>query len=369
MSRIDEALRRSRTPATGAPATQKAWATEQDAPQEGGAESPWSFDKTEAAPVSGRPAPGADPDNMGTAPLFGPRPVPDAPGTADQLRVAPNRRASGSSTGSPAGSSANASASSIASVRREAPSSSVPDLNADDGAPVFGGFERGIEERVIVSKAMPPVSVEQYRRLAATLHHAQADRGIKRVMITSAVTGEGKSLTATNLALTLSQSYRRRVLLIDADLRRPSMHRIFQVQNVFGLTEGLKARDERQLAIVEISEYLSLLTAGRPDPDPMSGLTSDRMRRILNEASSKFDWIVIDTPPVALLPDANLLAAMVDVAVLVVGATRTPYDLVQRAVESIGRDKIMGIVLNRVEDTGFTGDPHYHSYYGDYHNS
>ena len=107
-------------------------------------------------------------------------------------------------------------------------------------------------------------------------------------------------------------------------------------------TEGLKARDERQLAIVEISQYLSLLTAGRPDPDPMSGLTSDRMRRILNEASSKFDWIVIDTPPVALLPDANLLAAMVDVAVLVVGATRTPHDLVQRAVESIGRDKIMG---------------------------
>jgi len=188
-------------------------------------------------------------------------------------------------------------------------------------------------------------------------------------MVTSAVTGEGKSLTATNLALTLSQSYRRRVLLIDADLRRPSLHRIFQVQNVFGLTEGLKARDERQLAIVEISEYLSLLTAGRPDPDPMSGLTSDRMRRILNEASTKFDWIVIDTPPVALLPDANLLAAMVDVAVLVVGATRTPYDLVQRAAESIGRDKIMGVVLNRVENTGFVGDAHYHSYYGDYQNS
>jgi protein-tyrosine kinase len=254
-------------------------------------------------------------------------------------------------------------------ARREVPQAPVPDVNGEEGAPVFGGFDRGIEERVVVSKAMPPVSVEQYRRLAATLHHAQADRGIKRVMVTSAVTGEGKSLTATNLALTLSQSYRRRVLLIDADLRRPSLHRIFQVQNVFGLTEGLKARDERQLAIVEISEYLSLLTAGRPDPDPMSGLTSDRMRRILNEASTKFDWIVIDTPPVALLPDANLLAAMVDVAVLVVGATRTPYDLVQRAAESIGRDKIMGVVLNRVEHTGFTGDPHYHSYYGDYQNS
>jgi capsular exopolysaccharide synthesis family protein len=350
MSRIDEALRRSRTPTSGTSATpQKAWATDQDAaPQEdegAAAESPWSFDRMSEAPPapSGRSVAdtGAGTD-LGDTPLFGPRPVPDSPA----------RRASTPARREPQG-----------------PQAPVPDVHGDDGTPVFGGFERGSEERVVVSKAMPPVSVEQYRRLAATLHHAQADRGIKRVMVTSAVTGEGKSLTATNLALTLSQSYRRRVLLIDADLRRPSLHRIFQVQNVFGLTEGLKARDERQLAIVEISEYLSLLTAGRPDPDPMSGLTSDRMRRILNEASTKFDWIVIDTPPVALLPDANLLAAMVDVAVLVVGATRTPYDLVQRAAESIGRDKIMGVVLNRVENTGFVGDAHYHSYYGDYQNS
>jgi capsular exopolysaccharide synthesis family protein len=344
MSRIDEALRRARTPASGTSATpQKAWATDQEvAPQEeGAAESPWSFDRMSDAPPapSGRSVAdtGAGTD-VGEVPLFGPRPVPDAPARRTAMPT-----------------------------RREQPA--VPDVNGEDGTPVFGGFDRSTEERVVVSKSMPPVSVEQYRRLAATLHHAQADRGIKRVMVTSAVTGEGKSLTATNLALTLSQSYRRRVLLIDADLRRPSLHRIFQVQNVFGLTEGLKARDERQLAIVEISEYLSLLTAGRPDPDPMSGLTSDRMRRILNEASTKFDWIVIDTPPVALLPDANLLAAMVDVAVLVVGATRTPYDLVQRAAESIGRDKIMGVVLNRVENTGFVGDAHYHSYYGDYQNS
>ncbi len=329
MSRIDEALRRAR-PASGGTshAPTKAWPAGQDVSQDEAAESPWSFDKT------------AEP----------------APAHTEGAQVTPIRRQTGA-TASVSGP--------VPSARREA--QPIPEPKPQDGLPVFGGFDRSIEERVIISKSMPPVSVEQYRRLAATLHHAQADRGIKRVMITSAVTGEGKSLTATNLALTLSQSYRRRVLLIDADLRRPSMHRIFQVQNVFGLTEGLKSRDERQLAIVEISEQLSLLTAGRPDPDPMSGLTSDRMRRILNEASTKFDWIVIDTPPVALLPDANLLAAMVDVAVLVVGATRTPYDLVQRAVESIGRDKIMGVVLNRVEDTGFTGDAHYHSYYEAYH--
>ena len=76
-----------------------------------------------------------------------------------------------------------------------------------------------------------PASREQYRRLAATLHHAQAEHGLKVVMVASAVPGEGKTLTATNLALTLSESYQRRVLLIDADLRRPSLHDDVQVPN------------------------------------------------------------------------------------------------------------------------------------------
>ena len=233
----------------------------------------------------------------------------------------------------------------------------------------FSRFDPHAAGKIIVSPTIPPAAVEQYRKLAATLHHLQVAKDISVAMVTSAVPGEGKTLTTTNLALTFSHSYRRRVLLIDADLRRPSLHQIFGVPNVAGLNDGLKDQQEQKLPLIQISEYLTVLPAGRPDPDPMSGLTSDRMRRILNEASTKFDWIVIDTPPVALLPDANLLAAMVDVAVLVVGASRTPYDLVQRAAESIGRDKIMGIVLNRVEHTGFVGDAHYHSYYGDYQHS
>ncbi len=149
---------------------------------------------------------------------------------------------------------------------------------------------------------MPPQAVEQYRRLAATLHHLQSERGIKVVMVTSALSGEGKSLTSTNLALTLSQSYRRRVLLIDGDLRRPSIHQIFEVQNSQGLSEGIKSDSEEKLSITEIFENLSILTAGKPDPDPMSSLTSERMRRIVAEARMKFDWVIIDTPPVALLP-------------------------------------------------------------------
>jgi capsular exopolysaccharide synthesis family protein len=176
------------------------------------------------------------------------------------------------------------------------------------------------------------------------------DRSIRVVMIASALPGEGKTLTATNLALTLSESYRRRVLLIDADLRRPSQHDVFQVPNVSGLSDGLAAEAEHKLSLVQISPLLSLLTAGRPEPDPMGALTSERMRRVINEAAAAFDWVILDTPPVGLLTDANLLAAMVDVAVIVVRAGLTPVAAVQRATEAIGRERVLGIVLNGVDD-------------------
>ena len=103
------------------------------------------------------------------------------------------------------------------------------------------------------------------------------------------------------------------------------------------------------LPVIRATSNLSLLLAGRPDSDPMSGLTSGRMRRLITEAAAHFDWVIIDTPPLVLLPDANLLAAMVDAAILVVGAGKTPYKLITRAIEAVGRSRILGVVLNRVD--------------------
>lgn len=227
---------------------------------------------------------------------------------------------------------------------------------------VFRGFRPGLSERLVLGPDARPALVEQFRRLAATLHHAQVDRGMKTVLVTSALASEGKSLTSTNLALTLGESYRRSVLLIDADLRRPALHDVFQVPNVSGLSDGLHADAEKKLSLVQISGGVTLLTAGRPDPDPMHVLTSDRMRRIVQEAAERFDWVIIDTPPVALLPDANLLVSMVDAALLVVRAGQTPYHLVLKAVEAIGRDRILGTVLNGAEETDTRYD-YYQGYY------
>lgn len=222
----------------------------------------------------------------------------------------------------------------------------VPASGRSPSLALFRGFHPAVREKLVVLSDASSVAVEQYRKLAATLHHAQLDRGLRVVMVTSAVTGEGKTLTATNLALTFSESYKRRVLLVDADLRRPSLHDVFQIPNVSGLSDALRAPAAGKLTLVEVSATLALLTAGRPTPDPMQSLTSDRMTRIVREAAERFDWVVIDSPPVAMMPDASLLASMVDAVLLVVGAGETDYRVVQKAVDSVGRERILGVVLN-----------------------
>ena len=123
------------------------------------------------------------------------------------------------------------------------------------------------------------------------------------------------------------------MLLIDADLRRPRMHEMFALPN--------ERRPERQPAAAarrpaagppRLADALGA-DGGPADSDPMSALVSDTMKQLLTKRREQFDWVIVDTPPVALLPDANLLAAMIDTALLVVSASTTPYPLVQRAVD------------------------------------
>ena len=206
-----------------------------------------------------------------------------------------------------------------------------------------------LEGKLILSKQTIGVAIEQYRRLAATLHGLQVERGLKTLMVTSTVPQEGKTLTVSNLALTLSESYKRRVLLIDADLRRPSIHEIFGLPNVSGLADGLQS-GRGQLPVLEVSDCLSVVTAGQPDANPMAKLTSHRMGALLEEAASAFDWVLLDAPPVGLMPDANLLARLTSAVVYVIRANSTPYSMIDRAIADLGRECIIGTVLNGVEE-------------------
>jgi len=213
-------------------------------------------------------------------------------------------------------------------------------------------FSSQWRERLAVGPDSDVGLTEQFRRLAATLHHAHQANGLRDVMLTSASPGDGKTLTAVNLALVLAESYRYRVLLIDADLRRPSIPNVVDLTDGSGLSEALTAPTEQKLALVPITARLTLLPAGRPIANSIEALTSPRMRQILEEAASRFDWIILDAPPIGPATDARLLAQMVGGTLFVIHAGQTQSPDVQKAIDAIGREQIIGVVLNGVEDTG-----------------
>ena len=204
-------------------------------------------------------------------------------------------------------------------------------------------------DRLVVSETVDPLFKERFRRLATELHHAQVMNKTRIVLVASALPGEGKTLTSINLALALSELLHRRVLLIDADLRRPSIDAVWKISGVSGLSDHLRAWPQEKLALVQLTELLTLLPAGSPDPNPTSGLASPRMKQILEEAAEQFDWIVLDSPPLEAVSDANLLVSMVDAALLVVRVGLAPCKAVQSAVNTLGRERVLGVVLNGVE--------------------
>ena len=230
---------------------------------------------------------------------------------------------------------------------REASPAAPSRLEAKRGT--FVTFSSAWKERLATSPGADPAFVEQFRRLAAVLHSAQAASGIKVLMVTSASPEDGKTLTALNLALVLGQSYRKRVLLIDADLRRPSLGRATELTAAPGLSDALKSPVDGKLAVARVTPMLTLLPAGRPNPDPISALSSPRMRQILEEASALFDWIILDAPPMGPVADANVLAEMADAAVFVIRAGQTQHAPVKKALDALGRERVLGIVLNAVE--------------------
>lgn len=218
---------------------------------------------------------------------------------------------------------------------------------ADAGAPNAGllSLSTRWRERVATGDDSDPGLVEQFRRLAGVLHHAQQASGLRSVMVTSASPDDGKTLTSVNLALVLAESYRANVLLVDADLRRPSIPNVVQMGGQ-GLSEALRSPTEQPLTLLPITSRLTLLPAGQPIANSIEALTSPRMREILDEAAERYDWIILDAPPVGPTADARLLTELVGTTLFVIHAGKTQCPQVQKAVATIGRERILGVVLN-----------------------
>jgi polysaccharide biosynthesis transport protein len=221
------------------------------------------------------------------------------------------------------------------------------------------------DKQPVLSGPVPHDFGEAYRALRTSLVFTSGGESTRIITCTSAQPLEGKTTTACNLAMVLAFGGSR-VLLIDADMRRPGVHKALKINNTVGLSHLLVGQARVREAIQRTSDpNFCVMTAGRTPPNPSELLSSERMKQLVaNLKQGPFDWVVIDTPPVLAVTDAVILTPLVDGVTFVLGAEMTRRRLAERAVQMlmVSRPKVVGAVLNRVN---FDRNKYYYSrYYG-----
>ncbi|PXW92017.1 capsular exopolysaccharide synthesis family protein [Streptohalobacillus salinus] len=217
--------------------------------------------------------------------------------------------------------------------------------------------------RHLITKMNPrsPIS-EQYRTIRTNLQFASVDGELKTMLVTSAGPAEGKSSTVANLALVFAQQ-EKKVLLVDADLRKPTVHYTFRIDNRIGLSSVLVGDMVLAEATTKSEEStLDILPSGPIPPNPSELLGSKAMQKLIHEASEYYDIVIFDTPPVLAVTDAQILANEVDGTLLVVRSKKTDKELAIKAKELLepAKSKLLGAVLNDKEHS--KGDYYYYSH-------
>ncbi|MBU5594385.1 CpsD/CapB family tyrosine-protein kinase [Amphibacillus sp. MSJ-3] len=206
--------------------------------------------------------------------------------------------------------------------------------------------------RQLITKLNPrsPIS-EQFRTIRTNLQFASIDEKLETILVTSPGPSEGKSSIIANLAIVFAQQGKR-VLLIDADMRKPTVHYTFKVDNRRGLSSVLVGEDALEEALQQSDiTNLDLLSSGPIPPNPSELLGSKKMRQLIEKAKNIYDLVIFDSPPVLAVTDAQILANDVDGTLLVVRSKQTDQDAALKAkdhLESVNA-KLLGVVLNDVE--------------------
>ncbi|WP_264804005.1 CpsD/CapB family tyrosine-protein kinase [Cytobacillus sp. NCCP-133] len=214
---------------------------------------------------------------------------------------------------------------------------------------------------ITLTNSRSPIS-EQYRTIRTNIQFSSVDSSIRSLMVTSSGPGEGKSTTIANLAVVFAQQDKR-VLLIDADMRKPTVHYTFQLQNHMGLTNVLTKQSAISEAVNKTDqENLFVLTSGPIPPNPAELLGSKAMEEFMETAYKEFDMILFDTPPVLAVTDAQILANKCDGTILVVSSGKTETEAAVKTKEHLqaAKGKLLGVVLNQKK----VKDSPYYYYYG-----
>lgn len=208
--------------------------------------------------------------------------------------------------------------------------------------------------KLISNLSMRAPIAEAYKTLRTNIQFSSLDKEIKVILVTSSTPAEGKSTTASNLAITMAQS-EKKVLLIDCDLRKPSIHRAFSLLNSKGLTNVLvEGLDYQSICNTAGIPNLEVLTSGPKPPNPSELLGTAKMETFLEMVSHDYDLVILDAPPILPVTDAAVLSQFVDGVVFVIAYGVTPYEIVIRAKENLEKvnAKILGTVLNNTPIKG-----------------
>jgi capsular exopolysaccharide synthesis family protein len=243
---------------------------------------------------------------------------------------------------------------------------SLPDIAPTEAAvPSWTKFNLDIADpkikAVLDSQTLPG---EQFRFLRTRLAQLQHKQGLKNLLITSSVPGEGKTFISCCLAGILAQESGKRVLLVDADFRRPRTAQSLGIEianELPGLSQVLQGSHKLEdVFLCSSNDGFFYLPAGPTPGNPSELLASYNLERAIQEISALFDWIIIDSPPVLTIADSMRMATLCDSVLMVVLANKTPSKLIQKAIQMVGKSHICGTVLNRVP---IAGSSHYYYHY------
>lgn len=205
---------------------------------------------------------------------------------------------------------------------------------------------------------------EQYRAIRTNIEYSSVDQNTKTILVTSSDKNEGKTTTVSNLAVSFA-NLNKKVLIIDCDLRNPSIHKMFKLNNIYGLTDIL-AKDRVVDKCIQKTELenLYVLTAGAIPPNPAEILSSEKMKNLIEDLKNMYDYIFIDTPPIGLVTDAGALSSFIDGVVLVVKSESVEKKYLEETKKKLDAvdARILGAILNSYKSE--QKDYNYYSYYG-----
>ena len=196
---------------------------------------------------------------------------------------------------------------------------------------------------------------EAFRTLRTNIQYTNIDKNVKIITITSPSQREGKSTVSSNLAFSLAESGKK-TLIIDCDMRKPRLHKMFGVSNLDGLTRYLmgELQENEGFKKVRGAENLDLLTSGPVPPNPAELLGSNRMKEFLGELEDRYDYIILDSPPIGLVTDSAIISTISDGTILVLEVGQTQTDIAVHATELLKKvnAKILGVILNKIPVRG-----------------